>query len=202
MSNRISDVAVIAKKETAAHRIAVSAAGVLLFVIATAAAAKIKIYLPFTPVPITLQPMLVLLSGGVLGGRLGAISMFVYVALGAAGLPMFAGNPGSGIAVLTGATGGYLFSYPIVSWMVGMLTRKSNRLIVNLLVMFLGMTVIYLFGIVWLALFMKIDFYRAFMLGGAPFLLSDIVKAILAASISWRFRHRSIRVFNHSKSDG
>src|SRR2546422_606916 len=86
-----------------------------------AAAAQVSIPLPGTPVPMTLQPMAVLLVGGLLGARLGALSMILYLAMGAAGLPVFTPSPLllPGIGRLFGQTGGYLLAYPIAAYAVG-----------------------------------------------------------------------------------
>src|SRR3712207_1750584 len=89
-----------------------------LFAALTAACAWFKVPLPFTPVPITLQTLAVLLSGAMLGAYYGALSMIIYLILGAIGLPVFAGG-GSGFGSLLGPTGGYLLSYPIASFVVG-----------------------------------------------------------------------------------
>lgn len=96
-----------------------------LFAALTAAVAWFKIPLPFTPVPITLQTLAVLLSGAMLGSYYGALSMMIYLALGALGLPVFAGGS-SGIGALLGPTGGYLFSYPIASFVIGKMLEKKN----------------------------------------------------------------------------
>ncbi|MDP3765716.1 MAG: biotin transporter BioY [Nanoarchaeota archaeon] len=96
-----------------------------LFAALTAAVAWFKIPLPFTPVPITLQTLVVLLSGAMLGPYYGALSMAVYIAVGAIGLPVFAGGA-SGIGVLLGPTGGYLFSYPIASFVTGKMLEKKS----------------------------------------------------------------------------
>lgn len=96
-----------------------------LFAALTAAVAWFKIPLPFTPVPITLQTLAVLLSGAMLGSYYGALSMIVYLALGAIGLPVFAGGS-SGIGALLGPTGGYLFSYPIAAFAVGKMLEKKK----------------------------------------------------------------------------
>lgn len=96
-----------------------------LFAAFTAAVAWFKIPLPFTPVPITLQTLAVLLSGAMLGPYYGALSMIVYLALGALGLPVFAGGS-SGIGALLGPTGGYLFSYPLASFVVGKMLEKKK----------------------------------------------------------------------------
>ncbi len=96
-----------------------------LFAALTAAVAWFKIPLPFTPVPITLQTLVVLLSGAMLGSYYGALSMIIYLAVGAIGLPVFAGGA-SGIGVLLGPTGGYLVSYPIASFVIGKMLEKKN----------------------------------------------------------------------------
>ncbi len=96
-----------------------------LFAALTGAVAWFKIPLPFTPVPITLQTLMVLLSGTVLGPYYGALSMVIYLALGAIGLPVFAGGS-SGAGSLLGPTGGYLFSYPVAAFVIGYLLQKKK----------------------------------------------------------------------------
>ncbi|MBI1935205.1 biotin transporter BioY [Candidatus Woesearchaeota archaeon] len=96
-----------------------------LFAALTGAVAWFKIPLPFTPVPITLQTLMVLLSGAALGAYYGALSMIVYLILGVIGLPVFAGGS-SGIPALLGPTGGYLLSYPVAAFVVGKMIEKKN----------------------------------------------------------------------------
>ncbi len=96
-----------------------------LFAGFTAAIASFKIPLGFTPVPITLQTLGVLLAGGVLGPLWGAVSMILYILIGALGLPVFAGGS-SGFGVLLGPTGGYLLSYPIAAAVIGWLTHLKT----------------------------------------------------------------------------
>ena len=96
-----------------------------LFAAFTAAVAWFRIPLPFTPVPITLQTLAVLLSGAMLGPYYGALSMIIYLALGAIGLPVFAGGS-SGIGALLGPTGGYLLSYPLASFVIGKMLEKKR----------------------------------------------------------------------------
>jgi len=101
---------------------------VVLGAVVVAAAAQVSIPLPGTPVPMTLQPMAVLLVGGLLGARLGALSMILYLAMGAAGLPVFTPTvPIYGIARLFGPTGGYLLAYPVAAWAVGALLTPGRR---------------------------------------------------------------------------
>src|SRR5205823_2462686 len=93
-----------------------------------AVAAQVSIPLPGTPVPMTLQPMAVLLVGGLLGAPLGTLSMILYLAMGAAGLPVFTPTvPLPGIARLLGPTGGYLLAYPVAAWAVGALVTPGRR---------------------------------------------------------------------------
>src|SRR3954454_8054623 len=96
-------------------------ASVLLLAALTSAAAQISIPLPFTPVPFTLQPMVVLLGGAALGARLGMAAQIVYLAAGLAGLPVFAASPilPQGVARLLGPTGGFLMSYPFAAFAAG-----------------------------------------------------------------------------------
>src|SRR5213083_3527937 len=93
---------------------------VVLGAVLVALAAQVSVPLPVTPVPMTLQPLAVLLVGGLLGARLGAASMVLYLALGIAGLPVFTPTvPLLGIARLLGPTGGYLLAYPVAAYVVG-----------------------------------------------------------------------------------
>jgi len=105
------------------------AAAVVLGALVVAGAAQVSIPLPGTPVPMTLQPMAVLLVGGLLGARLGALSMILYLAMGAAGLPVFTPSPLllPGIARLFGQTGGYLLAYPIAAYAVGWFSDPARK---------------------------------------------------------------------------
>ena len=96
-----------------------------LFAALTAAVAPFKIPLGFTPVPITLQTLVVLMSGAMLGPYYGALAMILYVVVGALGLPVFAGG-GSGIGAILGPTGGYLMSYPIAAFAIGWIIHKKR----------------------------------------------------------------------------
>src|SRR6266576_3625485 len=99
------------------------AGAVVLGALLVAGAAQVSVPLPGTPVPMTLQPMAVLLVAGLLGPQLGALSMILYLAMGAAGLPVFTPTvPLFGIARLLGPTGGYLLAYPVAAWATGWLT--------------------------------------------------------------------------------
>ena len=140
-----------------------------------AVAAQVSIPLPGTPVPMTLQPMAVLLVGGLLGARLGASSMILYLAMGAAGLPVFTPSPVllPGIGRLVGETGGYLLAYPVAAWIVGRLTSRDWRL--NAIAALAGLVLIHLGGIAQLAILTG-NLSTAARFGTVPFLLGDLIK--------------------------
>lgn len=152
----------------------------------TAAAALVRINLPFTEVPLTLQVFFVLLAGAVLGPIYGALSMLVYVLMGAIGLPVFAGGA-TGIGVLIGPTGGYLFGFIAAAYVVGFLVSRKRKSTTQLaLAMVAGVIVIYLFGILQLAFVTKITILKAILVGAAPFIIFDLVKAFVAATVARR----------------
>jgi biotin transport system substrate-specific component len=116
--------ALVIGRSTLGIRLGAVALGAIL----VALAAQVAVPLPGTPVPMTLQPMAVLLVGGLLGARLGALSMILYLAMGAAGLPVFTPTvPLLGFARLFGPTGGYLLAYPIAAWAVGTLANPGRQ---------------------------------------------------------------------------
>ncbi|MBT3338597.1 MAG: biotin transporter BioY [Anaerolineae bacterium] len=142
--------------------------------------AQIKIPLPFTPVPLTGQTFAVLLVGATLGSKRGAASLTFYTALGALGLPIFAGGA-AGMAYLSGATLGYLIGFIVAAYLIGRLAERGleRSLRTSLLPFFVGTIVIYLFGAGWLAMLFGIE--KALTLGVLPFLIGDAIKLVLAA---------------------
>ncbi|MFQ3664091.1 MAG: biotin transporter BioY [Chloroflexaceae bacterium] len=157
--------------------------------------AQISIPLPFTPVPITGQTFGVLLIGALLGPRLGALTMLLYLAEGLMGLPVFAGGrsawtPSSfpGIPVIIGPTAGYLFSYPIAAAVVGALAHRGwdRRVRTALPAMILGNIIILTLGFLWLAgatalLRGSVDVLVLLNMAVLPFLPGDAIKILLAA---------------------
>ncbi len=160
-----------------------TALGVVGFAVAVAAASQIAIPLPFTPVPLTLQPMLVILAGMWLGPLAGATSMTLYLAAGAAGLPVFTPLGAPGIARFFGPTGGYLLAYPAAAFVAGVLARRATSLSMRWVAGVAGMAVIYLGGIAQLSVISG-SVWRAVALGVTPFAALDVVKAFVAAAIS------------------
>ena len=184
------DVALTGGPSRAAFR----AVAVLFVTVLTIVAAQVSIPLPFTPVPFTLQPMVVLLGGAALGARLGMSSQIVYLALGIAGLPVFAASPilPQGFARLLGPTGGYLMSYPLAAFVTGYLAQRGfdRRYLTSVLAMVAGLTIIFTCGVLWLAFGAHAGLAAAFSTGLIPFIPADIIKVFLAATIlpaAWRF---------------
>ena len=155
-----------------------------------AALAQVKIPLPFTPVPLTGQTFGVLLVGVTLGSKRGAASLLLYIALGALGLPVFAGGA-SGVAYLSGATLGYLIGFVIAAYVIGLLAEGGlERSVRTSIVPFLiGTIIIYVCGVTWLAIILG-SFSKAIAAGLLPFLVGDAIKLIaasLALPAAWKF---------------
>jgi biotin transport system substrate-specific component len=167
---------------------AIRAAAVLFVTILTAIAAQVSIPLPFTPVPFTLQPMVVLLGGAALGSRLGFTSQILYLAAGIAGLPVFAASPvlPQGVGRLLGPTGGYLMSYPFAAFVAGYLAERGfdRRYLTSVIAMTAGLALVFAGGVAWLAWGApSLGLNASLRAGFYPFVPADIVKVFLAATI-------------------
>jgi biotin transport system substrate-specific component len=158
----------------------------------TALLAQVAIPLPFTPVPVTGQTFAVLTTGAALGARRGVLSQGLYVLLGLAGLPVFAGGHG-GLATLLGPNGGYLLGFILAAALLGYLAERGwdrGRRVV--LAMILGEVALYAVGVPWLSAYVG-GLGRAIVLGFLPFLVGDAVKLALAAGLlptAWRITER------------
>ena len=160
-----------------------AAVGVIGFVVALAAASQIAIPLPGTPVPFTLQPMIVVLAGLMLGPTLGATSMMVYLLVGAVGVPVFTPVGAPGIARLLGPTGGYLIAYPFAAYASGFLARRAPSLGGRFGAALAGMVLIFVGGLAQLSALTG-SASHAVAVGMTPFALFDVAKAFLAALIA------------------
>jgi biotin transport system substrate-specific component len=174
---------------------AIEQAGAVVGVTAlTAVAAQIAIPLPFTPVPFTFQPMVVLVGAAALGSRRGMASQMLYLALGLVGLPVFAASPAlpQGIARLLGPTGGYLMSYPVAAFVAGYLAERGfdRRYTTFVLAMAAGLSLVFAGGVAWLTVIQPVHSVGAALAAGFyPFVLADLVKLFVAASVMpalWR----------------
>ncbi len=144
-----------------------------------------KVQVPLL-IPMTLQSLVVLLLGSLLGARLGLASVLLYLTEGAANLPVFAGTPekGIGLAYMAGPTGGYLVGFAAAVLLIGVAAdRGLDRSIWRrLVVMSLGHVLIFAFGYAWLAHFVGAD--KAWMFGVAPFYAATVIKTLLAAMLA------------------
>lgn len=158
------------------------AAGILAFALLTALGAFVRIPLPFTPVPITLQTFFVLAAGIYLGSRDAALSQLGYLALGAVGLPVFAGG-GAGVGHFLGATGGYLVAFPLAAAFVGAAVKPGDSPARATIVFVAATLLILALGAAGLAAFLDIGAERAIALGVLPFLPGGAVKIAAAVGL-------------------
>ena len=173
----------------------VQALSVVFVAVLTASAAQLSFPLPFTPVPFTIQPMIVLIGAAALGSRLGALSQILYLMLGIAGLPVFAFSPElpQGFARLLGPTGGYLMAYPLAAFVTGLLAERGldRRYLSSILAMAVGLSVIFTGGVLWLA--NGVGTTAALSVGLYPFLIVDVIKIVAAGLVlpsAWKFLAR------------
>jgi len=153
---------------------------------------------PLTPVPITLQVFIVYLAIALLGPWYGTLSMAIYLLLGAAGLPVFAGLSGGG-STLFGYEGGYLFGFAAACLLGGIVagrraeTNRSDtfRVTVGSLV---GLAVIYAIGVAWLSNYFGWTLSKGFALGALTFIPVDLVKAVVAVPVAVRLRWSNLQL--------
>ena len=175
--------------------------GAVLFItVLTAIAAQISIPLPFTPVPFTLQPMVVLVGAAALGSRLGLASQILYLALGIAGLPVFAASAAlpQGVTRLIGPTGGYLMSYPFAAFVTGWLAERGfdRRYVTAVLAMVCGLVVVFTGGVAWLMIGgqNRLGLSAALAAGFYPFVIADFAKLLVASGVMptlWKITGRA-----------
>lgn len=163
---------------------------VAAFVILITLGALIRIPLPFTPVPITLQTFFVLLSGALLGSAWGAVTQLAYICLGMSGLTVFT-STGAGLFYLFGPTGGYLFGFILASLFIGGLIKQAKNNFFLVLGLFCAGDVILLSsGVLWLKVILGGSLSKLLLIGFFPFVVGDLLKAVIAASIYLRLKSR------------
>ena len=142
-----------------------------------------KLQVPFYPVPMTMQTLVVLMIGMAYGRVLGTATVVAYLLAGAAGLPVFAGTPerGIGLAYMMGSTGGYLVGFLVSAWLMGALAERgwSNSFLLSATAMIIGHAVILAAGVAWLAALLGPE--KAIAVGLVPFLATTAVKCALGA---------------------
>lgn len=178
----------VLKKEVLVSKLAVRIIGIVFFMLCTALGAFVRIPLPFTPVPVTLQTFFVLLSGACLGAGAGILSQAGYVLLGLWGVPLFSGY-GSGYLYLTGPTTGYLAGFVVSSFLIGRFIRLTkNNIALTMLLMFAADMVILGCGLLWLKVLLRQSFSYLIGIGVIPFIIPDIIKVMAAAGLYHKFK--------------
>lgn len=167
-----------------------SFAYIVSFSVLMALLARVSFPLPFTPVPITGQNLGVLLAGLLLGAPQAALAMLLYLAEGAAGLPVFSPAGPGGLAQLLGPTGGFLLSYPLAAFAVARLVRVVRYPAVAILA---GEVIIFSFGAAWLWMLIRQPATTVLQAAVLPFLPGEAIKcaAVFALASFLRARHRS-----------
>ncbi|WP_164914432.1 biotin transporter BioY [Aminipila luticellarii] len=161
-----------------------------VFAAITGVSAGLMLPLPFTPVPITLSTLAVMLTGALLGGWYGSASMIVYLLLGIFGAPVFSGYTG-GFDKLIGPTGGYLAGYILTAFITGIIIEKMNKknnLYINVLAMALGLSACYVLGTLWYMFSTGTPLWTALISCVFPFLIGDALKIAVAAVLASKLR--------------
>ena len=167
--------------------------GAFFFAAVTAVCSQISLHLWFTPVPVTLQVLGVILSGLVLGSRWGAVSQIQYIILGTLGMPVFSGFT-AGPMALVGPSGGYIFGFVLGAFVTGLVFEHLKKKTWSALWVagIAGMVGVYILGASWLAVWLRFAggkqwsdcFFSAWQLGIVPFIGIDILKALAASSLA------------------
>lgn len=159
-----------------------------LFAAIIAVLAQITIPLPL--VPITGQTLAIGLTATILGAKYGTLSVFIYLMMGAIGLPVFAQMSG-GLGILFGPTGGFLFSFVPMAFLIGFLLEKSEFTFKNAVIANLAGTLLsLLIGTAWLKWVVSLSWGAAFLSGFLPFIIVGILKSVLAAWAGVLIRER------------
>lgn len=158
-----------------------------LFAALTAIGSQIAVAIG--PVPVNLATFVVFCAGAILGPRLGALSMGIWVLLGAVGVPVFSLMRG-GLQMLVGPTGGYIIGYVPAAFVTGLIMNgaKSGRIAVYPLAMFAGMVIYFTIGTAWYMILTRVGFAEACMTCVVPFIPFDLLKIAAATAVSHRLR--------------
>jgi biotin transport system substrate-specific component len=180
----------ILNKEIIFNRTLTRFLGVLIFVICTSLGAFVRIPLPFSPVPLTLQTFFVLLSGAFLGSGLGAVTQASYIFLGLLGVPIFSGA-GSGWLYFFGPTAGYLVGFILAALFIGKFIKYArNSLFYTFVVFCLGDLMLLVSGVIWLKVIFGYSLGKLLFIGFLPFVAGDLVKVFCASVIYLKLKPR------------
>ena len=164
---------------------------VVAFALLTAVGALIAVPLGVTPVPMTLQTLFVLLAGALLGPVAGASSQLLYLALGVAGVPVFALG-GAGLPWILGPTGGYLMAFPMAAALTGWIAGREGRVARTVPAFLAGTVVIFALGAAWLSAVTDMGPGALFAAAVQPFLVGAAAKAGIGVVITRLFRSRKV----------
>ena len=171
-----------------------------VFAAIIAVLAQISIPLP-GGVPLTMQTLAVGLAGIILKSKKGFIAVLIYVLMGAIGIPVFANLTG-GIGIIVGPTGGFIISFPIMAFIIGVVSEKTNKKSLIFIGFLIGTVISYLIGTIQFSIVTGESFYKGIMLCVLPFVLTDIIKGILASLIGQTLKaHKGLRnIINYDKA--
>lgn len=159
-----------------------------LFATLIAVSGYITIPLPISTVPVTAQTLAVMLAGGLLPPIHAAVSLLVFLLMGAVGIPVFAGGT-AGLGIIAGKTGGYLIGFVAGAFIISLLKGKKPGFLRLLAANIVGgILVVYAFGVLWLNYVSGIGISKAVIFGALPFIPGDIVKIIIAALITLKLQ--------------
>ncbi len=151
---------------------------IALFVALTAIFSQIMI--PINQIPINLATLSIFIVSGLFGAKVGGLSQFIYVLLGAIGVPVFAGFTG-GYAIILGPTGGYIIGYIVGAIVIGLLKELLHRTVLGYAIsMLLGLLSCYILGTVWFIFITKTNLISAIILCVLPYIPGDLMKIVLA----------------------
>lgn len=156
-----------------------------MFAAILAILSQISIPMP-SGMPITLQTFAVALTGYVLAWKRGTAATFIYILLGAVGIPVFSGLRG-GVQVIAGHTGGFIWGFVFMAMLCGIGIMQESKM-VGIMIGFIGLAICHLLGVIQFAVVMEMDFLKAFLLVSAPYLIKDAVSVILAYILGYRIR--------------
>lgn len=158
-----------------------------LFAALLIASSYVNLHLGFSPVPITIENLIVMLTGAILGPLYGFLSVSLVIVLSVIGIPTLHGS--SGAALLLGPTGGFIWAYPFAALFIGLIVQRikgrsaASIALIWLTLELFGSLLLYVFGVPWLAHSANLSWQQAMAVGCYPFLVGDAVKAVIAAII-------------------
>ena len=147
---------------------------------------QLSIPLPFTSVPVTLQVFGLVIFSVIVGAKIATLSLIVYVAIGAIGLPVFA-NFHSGFGVIVGPTGGYIIGFVILAFLIGYASSKENKILL-FIVSYIGVVIDLVLGTIQLKIVTGMTMNAALIAGLYPFILKDLIIASIAVVVGLKVK--------------